>query len=227
MLHVTFSAKQGEWLLSPWLPKETRQNNAFAFFCMGIKPILVAKTREQRGAQHRYLAKTRDSGFCLFSLRNIRIAPYVIWIYTALMRTLIAALLIAFTALDAQGQGVSTLGNMAACKTLPSTIQVIERLKACGNTPAVILSGSWKGAFSAAFRWDDGSSSGQDRNPSKLDDPSASSSPYKTQRRIRGSKQHILCYGKFLSSKFPTPEQLTIKRSAAPKVDRFCVNFSG
>jgi len=146
------------------------------------------------------------------------------------MRTLITALfmslIVASAALDAHGQEVSALSNMAACKPLPRTIQVVQRLKACGNNPAVLLSGPYKSAFSAAFRWDDGSSDGQDRNPSKLNDPSASSSPYKTQRRIRGSKQHVLCYGNFLTSKFPFPEQLTIKRSVAPKLDRFCVNFA-
>ena len=136
------------------------------------------------------------------------------------------SLAVASAAFDAHGQEVSTFGSMAACKPLPRTVQVVTSLKACGNTPAVILSGSWKTSFSAAFRWADGSSDGQDRNPSKLNDASASSSPYKTQRRIRGSKQHVLCYGRFLTSKFPTPEQLTIKRSATPKLDRFCVDFA-
>lgn len=139
---------------------------------------------------------------------------------------LFMSLLVTAAPFDAHAQEVSALGNMAACKPLPRTIQVIPSLKACGNAPAVLLSGPWRTSFSAAFRWEDGSSSGQDRNPSKLNDASASSSPYKTQRRIRGSKQHVLCYGRFLTSKFPTPEQLTIKRSVAPKVDRFCVDFS-
>lgn len=146
------------------------------------------------------------------------------------MRTLITAclmpLLVACATLNAHGQEVSALGNMAECKPLPRTVQVVYRSKACGNNPAVILSGPYKRAFSAAFRWDDGSSDGQDRHPSRLNDPSASSSPYKTQRRIRGSKQHVLCYGKFLTPRLPAPEQLTIKRSASPKLDRFCVNFS-
>jgi hypothetical protein len=47
------------------------RNNAFAFFRMGMKPILVAETREQRGAQHRYLAKTRDSGVLPLLLEDI------------------------------------------------------------------------------------------------------------------------------------------------------------
>ncbi len=149
--------------------------------------------------------------------------------YTAHMRqhvtTLFTTLVINCAGIDAYAQEVSTLGNMAACKPLPRTIQVIPSLKTCGNAPAVLLSGPWRTSFSAAFRWEDGSSSGQDRNPSKLNDASAASSPYKTQRRIRGSKQHVLCYGNFLTSKFPTPEQLTIKRTVAPKVDRFCVDF--
>lgn len=151
-------------------------------------------------------------------------------VYAVAMRTLVTAslmsLLVASAAFDAHGQDVSAFSSMATCKPLPRTIQVIPALKACGNTPAVLLSGPWKTSFSAAFRWDDGSSDGQDRNPAKLNDASASSSPYKTQRRIKGSKQHVLCYGRFLTSKFPTPEQLTIKRSAVPKVDRFCVDFS-
>jgi hypothetical protein len=145
------------------------------------------------------------------------------------MRSLIisiaTSLVFAFSLIHAHGQEVSASSSMASCKPLPRTIQVVERLRACGNAPAVILSGPWRRSFSAAFRWDDGSFDGQDRNPSKLNDSSASSSPYKTQRRIRGSKQHVLCYGRFLSSNFPIPEQLTIKRSSAPKLDRFCMNF--
>lgn len=152
-------------------------------------------------------------------------------VYGLVMRTyintIITSFVLAFAGANAYGQEVSALGDMAACKPLPRTVQVVESLKVCGNTPAVLLSGQWKRAFSAAFRWDDGSYDGQDRNPSKLNDPSASSSPYKTQRRIRGSKQHVLCYGRFLNGKFPVPEQLTIKRTSSPKLDRFCVNFPG
>jgi len=150
--------------------------------------------------------------------------------YTVLMRTFITtfivSLVVASTTVDARGEEVSALGNMADCKALPRTVQIVDRSKACGNNPAVILSGPYKRVFSAAFRWDDGSSAGQDRHPSRLNDASASSSPYKTQRRIRGSKQHVLCYGQFLTPNLPAPEQLTIKRSVSPKLDRFCVNFS-
>ena len=144
------------------------------------------------------------------------------------MRTLVVtaiALIFSSSTFNAYAQEISASSNMASCKPLPRTIQVVERLRSCGNAPAVILSGPWKRSFSAAFRWDDGSFDGQDRNPSKLNDSSASSSPYKTQQRIRGSKQHVLCYGRFLTSKLPIPEQLTIKRTIAPKLDRFCVNF--
>lgn len=152
-------------------------------------------------------------------------------VYGVYMRTLISTIItsfvVAFTVSHAHGQEVSAFGDMAACKPLPRTVQVVGNLKTCGNTPAVLLSGPWKRSFSAAFRWDDGSSDGQDRNPSKLNDSSASSSPYKTQRRIRGSKQHVLCYGRFLNGKFPVPEQLTIKRTSSPKLDRFCMNFPG
>jgi hypothetical protein len=139
--------------------------------------------------------------------------------------TIVTLLVLSSAGTNAHGQEVSASGSMASCKPLPRTIQVVESLRSCRNAPAVILSGPWKRSFSAAFRWDDGSFDGQDRNPSKLNDSSAGSSPYKTQRRIRGSKQHVLCYGRFLSSNFPVPEQLTIKRSSAPRLDRFCVNF--
>lgn len=144
----------------------------------------------------------------------------------SLITTIAASLVLASAVTTAHGQEVSASGRMASCKPLPRTIQIVERLRSCGNAPAVILSGPWRRSFSAAFRWDDGSFNGQDRNPAKLNDSSASSSPYKTQRRIRGSKQHVLCYGRFLTSKVPIPEQLTIKRTTAPKLERFCVNFA-
>jgi hypothetical protein len=35
---------EGEVL--PLFPKEARQNNAFALFCIGVKAILVAETRD-------------------------------------------------------------------------------------------------------------------------------------------------------------------------------------
>ena len=115
---------------------------------------------------------------------------------------------------------------LAKCKALPSTIKVLKKSAKCGNVPTVVLSGTWKSSFSAAFRWDDGSTNGEDRSPFDLDNPSASSSPYKTQRRIRDSKQEYLCYGKFIKRQgYPVPEQLTIKKTARPKLDRFCVSF--
>ena len=144
------------------------------------------------------------------------------------MRSLVItaiALIFSSATVNAYAQEISASSNMASCKPLPRTIQVLPSLRTCGNAPAVILSGPWKRSFSAAFRWDNGSLDGQDRNPSALGDSSASSSPYKTQRRIRGSKQHVLCYGRFLTSKVPIPEQLTIKRTTAPKLERFCVDF--
>jgi hypothetical protein len=116
--------------------------------------------------------------------------------------------------------------EMEACRSLPRTIQVLKRSTQCGDTPTVILSGSWRRSFSAAFRWDDGSADGQDRSPNALGNSSAASSPYKTQRRIRRGGRDFLCYGNFLSG-FPIPEQLTIKRTTAPRLDRFCVNFAG
>ena len=111
------------------------------------------------------------------------------------------------------------------CIALPRTIKVSKRSPQCGKVPTVELRGKWKNSFSAAFRWDDGTASGQDRNPFDLTNSSASSSPYKAQGRIRTKKSDFLCYGGFLQKKYPQPIQLTIKRSTAPVVDRFCVNF--
>jgi len=130
-------------------------------------------------------------------------------------------------ALAADGSGAINISSMNPCKSLPGSIRVLSSSKQCGNMPTVILRGSWKRSFSAAFRWDDGSADGQDRHPSKLGDASAGSSPYKTQRRIRRSREDILCYGNFLKLKIPVPEQLTVKRSVAPRLDRFCVDFDG
>jgi hypothetical protein len=120
----------------------------------------------------------------------------------------------------------STVGaqEMEPCRALPRAIQVLDRSPLCGGAPTVVLSGSWRRSFSAAFRWDDGSADGQDRSPNALGNSSAASSPYKTQRRIRRGNRDFLCYGNFLSG-FPVPEQLTIKRTTAPRLDRFCVNF--
>lgn len=116
---------------------------------------------------------------------------------------------------------------MDACRPLPQQIKVLARSPQCGGAPAVILRGRWQRSFSAAFRWDDGSSDGQDRSPFALNDSSASSSPYKTQRRTsRGRRGDTLCYGKFINRNgYPVPEQLTIKVSTAPQLSRFCVDF--
>lgn len=116
---------------------------------------------------------------------------------------------------------------MDKCKKLPKKIQVLKRSTQCGKVPTVVLSGKFKNSFSAAFRWDDGSKSGQDRSPFALNNESSTSSPYKTQRRIKQNKADYLCFGKFLNRKgFPVPEQLTIKPSVQPVVNRYCVSFS-
>jgi hypothetical protein len=89
----------------------------------------------------------------------------------------------------------------------------------------VVLSGTWRNIFSAAFRWDNNGEL-EDRSPFALNNPSASSSPYKTQRVIRRSSKKTLCYGNFIrDTRFPLPVQLTVKRSPAPVLTRFCVGF--
>lgn len=120
-----------------------------------------------------------------------------------------------------------TGSSMDPCRKLPRKIKVSESSRICGGDPAVRLRGKWKNSFSAAFRWDDGSKAGQDRNPDALDDSSVESTPYKAQRRIKRNREDILCYGDFLNGDFPIPEQLTIKRTVAPRLDRFCVDFTG
>lgn len=113
-----------------------------------------------------------------------------------------------------------------ACKPLPATIQVLRTSRQCGSVPTVVLRDKWKNSFSAAFRWEDGTDEGQDRNPFDLDNSSAASSPYKMQRRIRKSDRDFLCYGKFVNRQgYPEPVQLTIKRTVLPRVNRFCVSF--
>lgn len=127
---------------------------------------------------------------------------------------------------DADSTEFGYTRNLASCSALPRGIKVQAKSAKCGRKPAVVLSGNWKNIFSAAFRWDDGTPEGQDRSPFALDDGSASSSPYKAQKRIRGKNQDILCFGSFVdSSRVPEPEQLTIKRTPAPRVNRFCVTF--
>ena len=122
--------------------------------------------------------------------------------------------------------GLAAESAMDRCAPLPKTVRVFRSSSQCGKVPTVALSGSYKNSFSAAFRWEDGSSSGQDRSPLALEDSSAFSSPYKAQRRIRTAKVDILCYGRFVNRRgFSEPLQLTIKRTTAPVVNRFCVNF--
>lgn len=117
--------------------------------------------------------------------------------------------------------------SIDACQELPSGIVVAKQSAECGKVPTVILKNKFRSSFSAAFRWDDGSDSGQDRSPFALDDSSASSSPYKTQKRIKKGKADYLCYGRFLNRQgYKVPVQLTIKPTAAPKVNRYCVSFA-
>jgi hypothetical protein len=118
------------------------------------------------------------------------------------------------------------IARSGACSRLPKGIAVVRSATTCGGNPAVVLTGSWRGIFSAAFRWVNGSELA-DRSPFALGNGSASSSPYKTQRRIRSARGEVLCYGNFVGdSRFPLPVQLTIKRSAAPILNRFCVKFA-
>ena len=132
-----------------------------------------------------------------------------------------------FFAVIGYGLLASSANALSPCKPLPEAIQVQPSNVRCGGAPAVILTKGWKNSFSAAFRWDDGSAEGQDRSPNALEDSSTSSSPYKTQKRLNSRTQDVLCYGKFLKrSGFPVPEQLTIKRTVAPQVKRFCVSES-
>jgi hypothetical protein len=143
------------------------------------------------------------------------------------LRTLLSLSVFFAQVAFAQGSDqVNGFTSMDPCTSLPSSIRVVRRSKECGALPTVVLRGSWRGAFSAAFRWDDGTADGQDRNPNSLGNGSAASSPYKTKRRFRRGTQDVLCYGNFLNGAFPVPEQLTIKRSVAPRLDRFCVDFS-
>ncbi len=116
--------------------------------------------------------------------------------------------------------------SSGGCSKVPKGIAVVRSATACGGNPAVVLTGAWRGIFSAAFRWENGSEL-EDRSPFALENGSASSSPYKTQRRVRSSSGELLCYGNFVrDSRFPLPVQLTVKRSASPTLNRFCVRFS-
>jgi hypothetical protein len=121
--------------------------------------------------------------------------------------------------------GVST-SEAQSCSRLPRGVSVVKAANVCGGAPAVVLTGTWRGIFSAAFRWRNGSKL-EDRSPFALEDGSASSSPYKTQRRLRSASGEVLCYGNFVSDRrFPLPVQLTIKRTVAPTLNRFCVAFT-
>ena len=129
------------------------------------------------------------------------------------------------------GVAVAGAGSASAqdrCATLPSSIKVASKSRQCGSRPTVFLKGSWRGIFSAAFRWTNPQTGElEDRSPFALDDGSASSSPYKTQTRIREARQDVLCYGNFVrDSRFPLPIQLTIKRTVGPNLSRFCVSFT-
>jgi len=135
---------------------------------------------------------------------------------TSLLLSLIATLAI-FHATPAYPQ---------SCGSLPRGIRVLPSASVCGGNPAVVLSGIWRNIFSAAFRWDNNGEL-EDRSPFALGDGSAASSPYKTQRVIRSSSQRTLCYGNFIrNSRFPLPIQLTVKRTAAPVLNRYCVSFT-
>ncbi len=120
----------------------------------------------------------------------------------------------------------ATRSTTGSCSKLPRGVAVVSSASACGGNPAVVLTGTWRGIFSAAFRWVNGSKL-EDRSPFALGNGSASSSPYKTQRRLRSASGEVLCYGNFVrDSRFPLPVQLTIKRTVAPTLNRFCVRFS-
>jgi hypothetical protein len=120
----------------------------------------------------------------------------------------------------------TTPGHTQSCGALPRAIRVLPSASACGGNPAVVLSGIWRNIFSAAFRWDNNGTL-EDRSPFALGDGSASSSPYKSQRSIRRASQRTLCYGNFIrDGRFPLPVQLTIKRTPAPVLNRYCVRFT-
>ena len=136
---------------------------------------------------------------------------------------MISALIIATTA-TAQAEN-STRASSGSCSKLPRGVAVVSSASACGGNPAVVLTGTWRGIFSAAFRWVNGSKL-EDRSPFALGNGSAASSPYKTQRRLRSASGEVLCYGNFVKdTRFPLPVQLTIKRTVAPSLNRFCVRF--
>jgi hypothetical protein len=120
----------------------------------------------------------------------------------------------------------ATPAHSQECGTLPRGITVVASSKVCGGNPAVVLTGAWRNIFSAAFRWDNNGNL-EDRSPYALEDSSAASSPYKTQRVVRRASKRTLCYGNFVrNTRFPLPIQLTIKRTTAPVLNRYCVGFS-
>lgn len=120
---------------------------------------------------------------------------------------------------------LSNTTHAQECRKLPREITVLSTSQACGGNPAVVLTGSWRTTFSAAFRWNN-SGKLEDRSPFALNDGSAASSPYKKQREVRLRSGRVLCYGNFVrNTRFPLPTQLTIKRTVRPILDRFCVKF--
>ena len=135
---------------------------------------------------------------------------------------LILSLATTFQTVRAEDINRSSAGS---CGKLPRGIAVVSSAATCGGNPAVVLTGTWRGIFSAAFRWENGSKL-EDRSPFALGNGSASSSPYKTQRRLRSASGEVLCYGNFVrDTRFPLPVQLTVKRTVAPTLNRFCVRF--
>lgn len=128
-------------------------------------------------------------------------------------------LLVLFTSMVGEAQAQS-------CGKAPKGVAVLASTSVCGNKPAVVLTGTWRTIFSAAFRWNNNGEL-EDRSPYALTDGSASSSPYKTQRKLRGISGDVLCYGNFYKDrKFPLPIQLTIKRTASSSLTRICVKFT-
>ena len=134
-------------------------------------------------------------------------------------RLTVITLIIVFTSIARDTQAQS-------CGKAPKGVAVLASTSVCGNKPAVVLTGAWRSIFSAAFRWNNNGEL-EDRSPYALSYGSASSSPYKTQRKLRGISGDVLCYGNFFKDrKFPLPVQLTIKRTASSSLTRFCVKFT-
>ncbi len=75
------------------------------------------------------------------------------------------------------------------CDTAPTTVQYRPELEECGGNAAVILSGSFQGAFSVQLRLPDGGD--------RLDEDCAlaNCTPYKVQRYIDGAGTKTACFG--------------------------------